>query len=135
MCALNFLDLNWTTLNLLSCLHQIRVVQWNLWYSKEKIYSNCLYSLNFFMWNNNSNVLQTYWKLQLTFLNIGLYSPFKDSWIHQNFHQMNYYWATQKIRGATIHQRKNLHRVISHIVIFSLIAVLHLYLIYEFDQQ
>ncbi len=39
----------------------------------------------FFMNNHNSNVLHTYWKLPLNFVNIGLYSPFNNSWIYQRF--------------------------------------------------
>ncbi len=52
-------------------------------------YINCLYSLDFsccsLHCNNNTNMLHTYWDLQLTFVNIGVYSPFNHSWIYKSF--------------------------------------------------
>ncbi len=35
--------------------------------------------------HNNANVLHTYCELMLTFVNIGVYSPFNDSLICQRF--------------------------------------------------
>ncbi len=85
LCLLICLDLIWNYFEFVFFfLYQIGLVQWNFGYSKENnilIFSCCCLHCN-----NNTNILYTYWIIQLTFVNIGLYSSFTNSWICQIFY-------------------------------------------------
>ncbi len=50
------------------------------------------------------------------------------------FYQMNHDWVMQNVRGSTIHLIKIWYWILTHLVVFSLCTVWHLYWVCEFYQ-
>ncbi len=128
-----FLDLIWNCFEFVVFPFHTKLGQYNeiLGTQQKTIHSNCLYSLIFqcccLHFNNNTNILHSYWKLQLT---LWILACIVLSRIHGFVNDV--YWRNH-FRGATIHLIM-IYCIEFLIVLFTVFSVTFMYWVHEIYQ-